>query len=84
MKQLDTYILEKIRDDLMKLEKDDWKGICTGILIANGEEITITKSGVTFCLMSLSQRTLEQIQQFISHKNELTSNLKKKKDKGMM
>ena len=57
----------KLREDILKLKPTHWTSICTGILIPNNENITINKSGVHFCLMSISNESIDKIKRFIKH-----------------
>ncbi len=60
--------LLQLRADLLALSPDDWLSICKCILIPNDENITINKSGVHFCLMSISEQSISDMKKFLVHK----------------
>jgi hypothetical protein len=57
--------LTVIKDEMMKMDKNKWKEICVRILIPNEEKITINQSGVWFCMLSLSEKTIDAIKEFL-------------------
>ncbi len=59
--------VEKLRDNIMKMKKDDWKSICLCILMPNNENITIGHGGVFFCIDKLSDKSIQQIEEYIEH-----------------
>ncbi len=61
----DKLILKR---NLMRMPKSDWEFICKCILLPNKESLTITKGGVFFCLMNISDKSVMEIQKFVSDK----------------
>lgn len=64
--------MQVLKKDILNLNKTDWKCICQCILIPLSEKITITKRGVFFCLMTISDDAVQRIKEYISHKNNVT------------
>lgn len=62
----------ELKKQILALTKDDWKSICTCILIPNNESITISKGGVFFCLMNISDNSILKIKEYINHKKNIT------------
>jgi hypothetical protein len=60
----------KLKTQILKLSKDDWKAMCKYILIPNNEKITINQQCVCFCLLKLSEKSIKQIQEYILHHHE--------------
>ena len=68
LETLDEYgKLLKLQEVIMSLSPADWESICKHILIPNNENITVNKSGVLFNLMTLSRKSIQQIEQHIEH-----------------
>ena len=61
----------ELKKEIMELSKEDWKSICTGILIPHNENITISKGGVFFCLMNISDSSVIKIKEYINHKKTI-------------
>ncbi len=59
--------VKNLREKIMKLKKDDWKSICLCILMPNDENVTISHSGVFFCIDKLSEKSISQIEEYIDH-----------------
>jgi len=65
--------MQNLKSQIMSLTTTDWECICKSILIPSDEKkITITKRGVFFCLMNLSDEAIEKLKEYIGHKNRLT------------
>lgn len=58
-----------LKQKILSLSNEDWKHICRLILIPNNENLTINRSGVCFCMMKLSDKSIESIQKYIENKN---------------
>ena len=62
----------ELKSKILQLSKDDWKSICTCILIPNNEKITINKGGGFLCLMNISDKSIIKIKKYIKHKKNIT------------
>jgi len=61
----------KIRNEILKLTKNDWESLCVSILLPNKESITISKTGVYFSLNNISDKSLNAILHYINYQNNV-------------
>ena len=59
----------KLKEEILKLNKNDWWNIYNNILEKNKEPITINKSGLLFDLINISNKSLVQINEYINNMN---------------
>ena len=62
----------KLRQEILSLSPDDWKSICSIILIPNNENLTVNENGVYFCLNNISNKSIQSIINYIQHRNNVT------------
>lgn len=63
--------MKKMKKEILKLNKTDWESICKSILLPSNEKITITKRGVFFCLLNISEESINKINSYIRHKKKV-------------
>ena len=60
-----------LRAEILSLDENDWKSICTCILKPNNEPMTICKTNVFFNLMAISDNSINKIREYIRHKKSI-------------
>jgi hypothetical protein len=60
----------KLKEEILKLNKNDWWNIYNNILEKNKEPITINKSGLLFDLINISNKSLILIKEYIDNINK--------------
>jgi hypothetical protein len=60
----------KLKEEILKLNKNDWWNIYNNILEKNKEPITINKSGLLFDLINISNKSLNLIKDYIDNINK--------------
>lgn len=61
----------KLRQEILSLTSDDWKSICSIILIPNNENLTVNENGVYFCLNNISNKSIQSIITYIQHRKNV-------------
>lgn len=59
----------KLKEEILKLSKNDWWNIYNNILLKKNEPVTVNSSGLLFDLINISNESLSLINNYINNIN---------------